>query len=89
MDKDALKKKLRDKLKEKKTERKTQLVRQKQYTNLKEKLKKTLDEEERKKIESTIDMLERIEEKEFNSFGGEFAEYNDSYDCGGSMVRND
>jgi hypothetical protein len=83
------KEKLKQKLKEKRLGRTARFVRDNRLEKLEDKLNKpSISEEEKKKVQDEIDVLETIEEKEEN-FAGEYPEYGDSSCYGGTMEHND
>lgn len=71
-----LREKLKQKLHEKKLERTSKVVRNNIAESLEEKLKSTKNPKERKKLKGELSLLEKIDEKEINSFTGEYPEYN-------------
>lgn len=87
--KEDLKNKLKQKLREKQLERTSKTVRCNRMDQLEEKLQESKNSAERHKIKEELNLLEKIQEKELNTFSGEFPEYGDNCDYGGSMERSD
>lgn len=83
--KSELKNKLKQKLKEKQLERTSRFVREKRMDDIEEKLEESKDPEERHRLKEQLSLLEKIHEKELNSFSGEFPEYGDSASYGGGL----
>lgn len=82
-----LRNKLKQKLREKQLERTSRFVRDNRMENIEEKLETTENPAEREKLKEELALLEKIQEKELNSFTGEFPEYGDGCDYGGTMER--
>lgn len=82
-----LKNKLREKLREKQLERTSKYTRNNRMDSLEEKIEESKNPTETRKLKQELALLEKIQEKEFKSFSGEFPEYGDSCDYGGSMER--
>lgn len=87
--KQDLKNKLRQKLREKQLERTAKYVRDTRMDDLEEKLEDSKNPAERHKLKEELALLEKIQEKELNTVNGDFAEYADVCDYGGSMERAD
>lgn len=79
-----LKQKLAEKLRVKKLERTAKFIRDNRLDVLEERLEKATTPQEKKKIETEIDLLEDIAERE-NNFCGEFPDYGDGAGYGGSL----
>ena len=83
--KEDLKLKLKQKLKEKQLERTSRFVRDNRMDKIEEKLEESKNFAERKKLEDELALLEKIQEKELNSFSGDFPEYPDGASYGGGL----
>jgi hypothetical protein len=87
--KEELHNKLKQKLREKQLERTSKFVRNTRMDKIEEKLEESTNPSERRKLKEELGLLEKIQEKHLNSFSGEFPEYGDNCDYGGSMERSD
>jgi hypothetical protein len=80
-----LKEILKQKLLEKRLERTSQLVRENKMDKLEERIKKTKNKKELERLQTELEILEKVEEKQLNSFTVEFPEYGDGASYGGGM----
>jgi len=87
-EKGSLKELLREKLQAKKLSRTSRHARDLKADALEEKLENTTDPEEKKRIINTLELIDKIEDKE-NSFSGEFPDYAVRADMGGQMEHSD
>jgi len=81
--------KLKQKLREKQLERTSKSVRTNRMDDIEERLEESRDPAERHKLKEELALLEKIQEKEFNSQASEFPDYGDGCSYGGSMERPD
>lgn len=86
--KEELRIKLKQKLHEKQLERTSKFTRDNRMDSLEDKLDETKNPNERRKLKEELAILEKIQEKELNLFSGDFPEYGDGCDYGGSMERS-
>ena len=87
--KEELRNKLKQKLHEKTLERTSRVVRDKRIEDIEEKLEESKNPTERLKLKEELALLEKVQEKEFGTFSGDFPDYGDGCSYGGSMERPD
>jgi len=89
--KQDLKSILREKIKEKQLGRLAPSARDNKIEKLKEKLSsvKEDNEEHRQKLQAHIELLEKVNENQVDSFTGEYPEYVDNVAYGGSIEKGD
>lgn len=80
---------LRTKLREKKLARQTVKAREQMVVKLEDKLEESKSHREREKLRKELELLEKVNEAFENTTVGEYAEYVDNGEYGGSFERPD
>lgn len=84
-----LRSELHQKLKEKRLNRTSLFSIETRMEKIEDRLSNAKTSKEREKLKKELELLEKAEETQLNQINNDHAEYSESVDYGGGMVRND